>query len=134
HRRDKRRDAGCEPVAGRPVAGVHAFDVERRQSLVDERRELRRERGLLDVVFALQKVDGIGAGRRDLLADLRGGPRQNASNIADTMLFAKSVLRRSRAFASWPKYAAGSTAPPVCVPVASYSCLNTRLGLSQRIM
>ena len=56
----ERRDAVGQPVAGRHVAGVNALDVEGAQPFVDELGELRGERRLLDVVFALQEVDRIG--------------------------------------------------------------------------
>src|SRR6185436_21026596 len=44
--------------------------VERRESLVDEGRELRGQRRLLDVVFSLEEVDGIGVPGLNLLAEI----------------------------------------------------------------
>ena len=67
------------------------------------RRTAGRERRFLDLVLALQKIDGIGLAGFDLFANLGRRSRQNASRMAETMLLAKSVLIRSSAFASCPK-------------------------------
>src|SRR6185436_17069616 len=117
HRRDQLADAVRQRIAARPAAGVYALHVERREPLVDEGRELRGQRRLLDVVFSLEEVHGIGVPGLNLLAEVGWSSCQNASRIAETMLLANSVLSRSSALASWPKYAEGSTAPVVCVPV-----------------
>ena len=101
---------------------MHTLDVERGEALLDERREVRRERRFLDVVFPLEQINRIGVTGRDLLANVGGGSCQNASRIDDTMVRANSVLNRSSAFVSWPKKAVGSIAPcAVWLPVASYS-------------
>jgi hypothetical protein len=101
---------------------VHAVDVERGQPFVDKRRELRRQRRLLDVVFALKQINRVGVARGELLSDVGWSSRQNASKIADTMVRANSVLNRSSALVSCPKNAVGSIAVwPVWLPVASYS-------------
>ena len=121
NRGDERRDAVGQPVAGRHVAGVDPLDVERAQPFVHELGELRGQRRLLDVVFALKQIDADRRDRRtgDLLADARRRAvsdaasdsigDQNASRIALTMVRANSVLMRSSALASWPKNAAGSS-------------------------
>ena len=53
----------------RHVAGVNALDVEGAQPFVDELVELRRQRRLLDVVFAEEQVERIRVAGLDLLAD-----------------------------------------------------------------
>ena len=53
-RRDERRHDGDEAVAGRHIAGMDPLDVEGAQPFLHERLELVAERGLLDLVFALE--------------------------------------------------------------------------------
>ena len=75
-------------VAGGHVAGVDALDVEGAQPSSTSSSNSRRERRLLDVVLALQQVEGIRAARCDLLAD--GG-----SGLA-TGIRPENVLRTPR--------------------------------------
>jgi hypothetical protein len=80
---------------------VNVLDIERPQPLFDQVVELDRERGLLDVVFTLEQIDGVGRSFFDLLADGRWRRRQNASRMALTMVRANSVLIRSSALRSF---------------------------------
>jgi hypothetical protein len=68
-RRDEAGHAVNQLVPGCHVAGVDAFDVEGAQPFLDDLGELARQRRLLDVVFSQEKIDRIGAGRRDLLSN-----------------------------------------------------------------
>ena len=58
-----------QPIAGRPVAGMNALDVERAQPVLDQLLEIMRQRRLLDIVLAEQQVDGSGRAGLDLLED-----------------------------------------------------------------
>jgi hypothetical protein len=51
---------------------VNPVDVERPKTLFDQLREIGRKRRLLDVVFALEQIDGIGVAGGDLLTDVGG--------------------------------------------------------------
>ena len=53
---------------------MNPLDVERLQPFVDQGDEFRRERRLLDVVVALQQIDGIDRARCDLFPN-GGGER-----------------------------------------------------------
>jgi hypothetical protein len=93
---------------------MNPLDVERAQPLVDELVECVRERRLLDFVVALEEIEGIGRGLRNLRANRsRGDDAQNASRMALTIVWAKSELMRSSASRSCPKNAAGSTTAAV---------------------
>jgi hypothetical protein len=80
---------------------MDVLDVERPQPFLDQVVELHCERGLLDVVFTLQQVDGVRRSLFDLLADGRRRRRQNASRMALTMVRANSALMRSSALRSF---------------------------------
>ena len=79
---------------------MEVLDVEGAKSLFDEVVELNRERGLLDVVFALEQVDGVRRPLFDLFTDRRGRRRQNASRMALTIVRANAALMRSSALRS----------------------------------
>src|SRR5207302_10958924 len=99
------------PIPGGHVAGVDALDVERAQPFFDQLTEIGRDGRLLHVVFADEEVDRIDGARGDLCSDGGWSQDQNASRMALTIVRAKSVLTRSRAFASCPKNATGSVGP-----------------------
>jgi len=74
--------------------------VEGAEPLFHQVVEVRGERRLLDVVFALQDVDSVDRTGRDLLANGGGRGDQNASRIALTIVRANSALMRSSALRS----------------------------------
>src|SRR5207248_4638072 len=73
------RDACGQLVPARHVARVDALDIERAQPFVDDSGELRRQRRLLDIVFAEKQVERIGVAGLDPLTNRRGGSYRHAA-------------------------------------------------------
>ena len=77
-RRHDRSHLVGDIVAGPDVACVDAIDVEPAQPFVDELLELMGERGLLDLVVALQEIHRFDVAGRDPLADRGRGEESHA--------------------------------------------------------